>query len=87
MSLRKGIVDDEVQVEGTPLSILRAFLPVAQSFGFTQHLREKTNGKAFPNCSFDHWETMSGNPLDEKDKMNQIILDVRKRKGLKVATP
>ncbi len=84
---RRGTVEDEVQVEGTPLSILRAYLPVSTSFGFTKALREKTNGKAFPNCSFDHWETMTGNPLDEKDKLGMIILDVRKRKGIKVAIP
>lgn len=66
---RRGVVEDETQVEGTPLCILRAFLPVANSFGFTKALREKTNGKAFPNCQFDHWEIMNGNPLDEKDKL------------------
>jgi hypothetical protein len=30
---------------------------------------------------------MTGNPLDEKDKLGMIILDVRKRKGIKVAIP
>lgn len=84
---RRGTIEEETQVEGTPLCILRAFLPVSQSFGFTKHLREKTNGKAFPNCSFDHWEIMNGNPLDEKDKLGQIILETRKRKGIKVAIP
>ena len=67
--------------------IIRAFLPVGESFGFTEKLRAMTNGKAFPNCSFDHWEVMSGNPLDDKDKLGKIVLDVRKRKGIKVAIP
>ena len=87
MMPRRGTVEEETQVEGTPLCILRSFLPVSQSFGFTKALREKTNGKAFPNCSFDHWEVMSGNPLIAEDKLGVIILDVRKRKGLKVAIP
>lgn len=87
MSSRRGTIEEETQVEGTPLCILRAFLPVSESFGFTGLLREKTNGKAFPNCSFDHWEMMNGNPLVESDKLGKIILDVRKRKGLKVAIP
>lgn len=87
MASRRGTIEEEIQVEGTPLCILRAFLPVAESFGFTGLLREKTNGKAFPNCSFDHWEIMNGNPLIESDKLGKILLDVRKRKGLKVAIP
>lgn len=69
------------------MSILRAFLPVAESFGFTKALRAKTNGKAFPNCAFDHWEVKSGNALDPADKLGKIILDIRKRKGLKVSMP
>jgi len=87
MMPRRGTVEEEVQVEGTPLSILRAFLPVAESFGFTKALREKTNGKAFNSCSFDHWEVMNGNPLIAEDKLGKIILGVRERKGLKVAIP
>jgi elongation factor 2 len=55
---------------------MRAFLPVSESFGFTGLLREKTNGKAFPNCSFDHWEVMNGDPLIETDKLGKIVLDV-----------
>lgn len=87
VAVRRGTIEEETQVEGTPLCILRAFLPVSESFGFTGLLREKTNGKAFPNCSFDHWEVMNGNPLEPNDKLAKIILDVRKRKGLKVAIP
>jgi hypothetical protein len=30
---------------------------------------------------------MNGNPLLESDKLGKILLDVRKRKGLKVAIP
>ena len=39
---------------------MKAYLPVAESFGFTAYLREKTSGQAFPNCVFDHWEKVSG---------------------------
>ncbi|MCP4294053.1 MAG: hypothetical protein GY786_00400 [Proteobacteria bacterium] len=51
-------------MEGTPLMIMKAFLPVSESFGFTAYLRQKTGGKAFPNCVFDHWEHMKGDALD-----------------------
>jgi elongation factor 2 len=45
-------------------------------------LRGATGGKAFPQCSFDHWETMTGNPLDKTDPVGAIVEHARKRKGL-----
>lgn len=44
---------------GTPIFNLKAYLPVIESFGFTSTLRAATSGQAFPQCVFDHWETMS----------------------------
>jgi elongation factor 2 len=35
--------------------VIKSYLPVAESFGFTEHLRSVTQGKAFPQCVFDHW--------------------------------
>lgn len=87
MMHRRGNVEEEVQVEGTPLVIMKAFLPVAESFGFTAFLREKTGGKAFPNCVFDHWEEISGNALDIEDKLGKIVSTIRKRKGLSEEVP
>jgi len=45
----------EEVILGTPMMTIKAYLPVAESFGFTQHLRSLTQGKAFPQCVFDHW--------------------------------
>jgi elongation factor 2 len=39
---------------------VKAYLPVAESFGFNGELRSHTAGQAFPQCVFDHWETMNG---------------------------
>lgn len=55
LNTRRGIVSEEEQVQGTPLNLVRAYLPVAESFGFTAHLRGLTQGQAFPQCVFDHW--------------------------------
>ena len=87
LSQRRGIVNGEENVQGTPLKIIKAFLPVAESFGFTKHLRTETSGKAFPQCVFDHWETMNTNPLEEGTKANTIVAAIRKRKGLKDKLP
>lgn len=44
LNQRRGIIIEETPVEGTPMSILRCYLPVAESFGFTTDLRANTKG-------------------------------------------
>lgn len=87
LTRRRGHVFSEEQRPGTPQMTLLAYLPVMESFGFTADLRSHTGGKAFPQCSFDHWEPMTGNPFTDGNKCNETILAVRKRKGLKVEVP
>jgi len=87
LTQRRGHVFSEEQRPGTPQMTLLAYLPVMESFGFTADLRSNTGGKAFPQCSFDHWEPMSGDPFIEGNKCNQTVLAVRKRKGLADGVP
>jgi elongation factor 2 len=56
---------------------------VIESFGFTSVLRAATSGQAFPQCVFDHWEMMGADPLQAGSQSNTIVLDIRKRKGIK----
>lgn len=82
LNKKRGIViADELRV-GTPLHDMRAHLPVAESFGFTSLLREKTQGKAFPQCVFDHWAVLAGSPFEKDSKHEATVLEIRKRKGL-----
>jgi len=87
LTRRRGHVFTEEQRPGTPQMTLLAYLPVMESFGFTADLRSHTGGKAFPQCSFDHWEPMSGNPNEAGTKVNETIVNVRKRKGLAEGVP
>eukprot|EP00592_Proboscia_alata_P026273 CAMPEP_0194447824 /NCGR_PEP_ID=MMETSP0176-20130528/129221_1 /TAXON_ID=216777 /ORGANISM="Proboscia alata, Strain PI-D3" /LENGTH=895 /DNA_ID=CAMNT_0039274727 /DNA_START=133 /DNA_END=2819 /DNA_ORIENTATION=- len=87
LTRRRGHVFSEEQRPGTPQMTLLAYLPVMESFGFTADLRSNTGGKAFPQCSFDHWEPMNGNPYEEGNKCREVVLQVRKRKGLVVDLP
>jgi elongation factor 2 len=87
LNRKRGHVFEEVQRPGTPMFNVKAYLPVAESFGFTAGLRSATSGQAFPQCVFDHWQVILGNPLDEKDKINELVKGIRKRKGLKEAIP
>merc|ERR1711924_66975 len=87
LTQRRGIVVSEEPIPGTPLVNMKAHLPVGESFGFTQALRAATSGRAFPQCVFDHWEGMSGDPLEEKSKSYELVMAIRKRKGLKAGVP
>lgn len=87
LNRRRGHVFEEAQIAGTPMFHVKSYLPVNESFGFTADLRSNTGGQAFPQCVFDHWQILQGNPLEAGTKPNQIILDTRKRKGLKIEIP
>jgi len=87
LNQRRGTVIEEEAVAGTPLNQVKSHLPVAESFGFTAHLRALTAGQAFPQCVFSHWAEVNGDPLDPTSKANEIVLNIRKRKGLKEGIP
>lgn len=87
LNQRRGTVQSNEQRVGTPLSKVKAFLPVLESFGFTALLRANTGGQAFPQLIFDHWEVMNGNPFEEGSQANKEAAKIRARKGLKVEMP
>merc|ERR1711962_1043491 len=87
LNRRRGHVFEEAQTPGTPMFVVKAYLPVNESFGFTADLRSNTGGQAFPQCMFDHWQIMPGDPMQEGTKPHQICQDTKKRKGLKEALP
>ena len=83
LNQKRGEVFESIQRPGTPIFNMKAYLPVIESFGFDSTLRAQTAGQAFPQCVFDHWEMMLADPLQKESQPNNIILDIRKRKGLK----
>jgi len=87
LNRKRGHVFEESQVMGTPMFIVKAYLPVNESFGFTADLRSNTGGQAFPQCVFDHWQILQGDPNDAATKPAQVVADTRKRKGLKEGIP
>jgi elongation factor 2 len=87
LSLRRGEIVEEIPKPGTPMTEIRAYIPVNMSFGFTKELRANTGGKAFPQCSFDHWALMNGDPLTPGNRVAEIVLETRKRKGLEAELP
>lgn len=87
LNRRRGHVFEESQVAGTPMFVVKAYLPVNESFGFTADLRSNTGGQAFPQCVFDHWQILPGDPLESTGRPAQVVADTRKRKGLKEGVP
>jgi elongation factor 2 len=63
------------------LAIIKATLPVANSFGLAAEMRSETEGRAIWGTEFDRFE-----PLPH-ELAEQVIRDTRKRKGLKLEPP
>ncbi|XP_072237157.1 elongation factor-like GTPase 1 [Leuresthes tenuis] len=97
---REGRVLHEEMKEGTDMFIIKAVLPVAESFGFADEIRKRTSGLASPQLVFSHWEVISSDPYwvptteeeylhfgEKADSVNQALKymnAVRRRKGLYV---
>eukprot|EP00796_Vickermania_ingenoplastis_P005013 gene5012-3608_t len=73
LTRRRGMIIGEENRPGTPIYNVKAYLPVAESFGFTADLRAGTGGQAFPQCP--------------KSQANATVLAIRTRKGLKPDIP
>jgi elongation factor 2 len=86
LTQRRGQVVEENNVEGSPMSIVKAYVPVAETFGLSTLLRENTHGMAFPQNIFDHWAPITGLPFED-NKARDLVLSIRKRKGLKEEMP
>jgi elongation factor 2 len=87
LSMRRGNVFDEGEGMAGGVANMRAYLPVAESFGFSQALAEATSGAAFSQLMFDHWQVMGGDGdvsdfKDPETKLGKIINQIRIRKGL-----
>ncbi|TMW63526.1 hypothetical protein Poli38472_002467 [Pythium oligandrum] len=87
LTRRRGHVFAEEQRPGTPMMQLKAYLPVNESFGFTEDLRASTAGKAFPQMIFDHYQIVGGDPKDAGTMAGKLVNGVRVRKGLSPDVP
>jgi len=87
LNARRGQIEGKEDRPGTPLTKIKAFLPVLESFGFASLLRQNTGGQAFPQLIFSHWAPVNGDCLEEGSQAYNIIMSVRERKGLKKVLP
>ncbi|KAJ7551293.1 hypothetical protein O6H91_06G009000 [Diphasiastrum complanatum] len=94
LSRRRGHVTADIPKPGTPAYIVKAFLPVIESFGFETDLRYHTQGQAFSLSVFDHWSIVPGDPLDKSVTLRplepapvqhlarEFMVKTRRRKGM-----
>jgi elongation factor 2 len=88
MSMRRGSVTDEGEGMSGGVANMRAFLPVAESFGFSQALAEATGGAAFSQLMFDHWQLLDGGDFkDPESRLGKVVNAIRVRKGLTPELP
>lgn len=88
LSMRRGQVFDEGGALAGGVANMKAHLPVAESFGFSQALAEATSGAAFSQLQFDHWALQdSGTFRDLDSKLGKTISAIRVRKGLTPECP
>ncbi|GJP34299.1 hypothetical protein CLOM_g18744 [Closterium sp. NIES-68] len=94
LSRRRGHVTGDAAKAGTPAYIVKAILPVVESFGFETDLRYHTQGQAFCVSVFDHWAVVPGDPLDKSVVLHplepapaqhlarEFMVKTRRRKGM-----
>jgi len=87
LNARRGEIEKIEERVGTPLTQITAFLPVMESFGFTETLRKNTGGQAFPQMKFSHWNEVSGDPFNEGSPAYKIVKEVRERRAMKEELP
>lgn len=91
---RRGHVTQDIPKPGSPLYTVKAYIPVIDSFGFETDLRTHTQGQAFCQMTFDHWNVVPGDPLDKSITLKPLepspaqllardfVIKTRRRKGL-----
>jgi len=91
LRVRRAIIADaeeqDEMAERFGIIPIRAFLPVSESFGFTELLRKNTSGQAFPQTIFSHWQPVKGDLLDPASPAHAIATAIRQRKGLNPTLP
>ena len=93
LARRRGHVSQDAPVPGSPLYIIKAFIPAIDSFGFETDLRTHTQGQSFCLSVFHHWQIVPGDPLDKSITIRpleaqpatalarEFMIKTRRRKG------
>jgi elongation factor 2 len=64
-----------------PVTMINGYIPVAETFGLSAEMRSATSGRAFWQCTFDHWERAP------ESVSQAVIKEIRERRGLSPEVP
>jgi len=64
-----------------PVTMINGYIPVAETFGLSAEMRSATSGRAFWQCTFDHWERTPENIS------LAVVKEIRERRGLSPEIP
>ena len=64
-----------------PVTMINGYIPVAETFGLSVEMRSATSGRAFWQCTFDHWEKAPENVS------LAVTKEIRERRGLSPEIP
>nr|CAG8605291.1 4651_t:CDS:10 [Entrophospora candida] len=94
LARRRGHVTQDIPKPGSPLYTVKAYIPVIEANGFETDMRTHTQGQAFCQQMFDHWQIVPGDPLDKSIVLKPLepspaqhlardfMVKTRRRKGL-----
>ncbi|CAG8480432.1 928_t:CDS:10 [Diversispora eburnea] len=94
LARRRGHVTQDIPKAGSPLYTVKAYIPVIEANGFETDMRTHTQGQAFCQQMFDHWQIVPGDPLDKSIVLRPLepspaqhlardfMVKTRRRKGL-----
>ncbi|CAK9438198.1 uncharacterized protein LODBEIA_P24680 [Lodderomyces beijingensis] len=91
---RRGYIQSQHEIEGTPLFTVEGYLPVIDSVGFLSEVKQHTQRHASAWLVFSHWQIVPGDPFDlhcelpklepapEESLARDFLKKTRNRKGL-----
>jgi len=91
---RRGKIIKFDDIAGTQLHVLHANVPLMDSFGMETDFRARTNGIAFSQSYFSHWDLVEGDPMDSSISLRplepaprhflgrEFTMKTRRKKGL-----
>jgi len=89
---RRGVIVDvselaDDEVKGLDEDTIVAYLPVAESFGFSGQLSEASGGHTFVTMMFSHWCDVDGDVSQPDSRAAKLVSAIRARKGLAKTLP
>ena len=76
LNRRRAFVLDEELQDSNNLFMIRAHLPITESFGFYEEILRKTSGTVNPQLEFDTWKILNIDPFYVPETEEVIIYHI-----------